>query len=172
MIKFLLVLLGVLIAPFLRAQHYYPLHPSVGDTIELIEKLDYALFPKAKNPDLDYCLIDYHQDVGEFKLLIKYQNQSDFRVLPLSKEELIEAQKNIEKINQFYRQQAVSDSIASTENKFPNKPSGKAPVIMSGPMLERAKKQARMYQRLEEDRRDREMDSRKIEPQVLPNFNR
>jgi hypothetical protein len=172
MIKFLLAFLGLVIAPFLHAQHYYPLHPSVGDTIELIEKLDYALFPKAKNPDLTYCLIDYHQDDGEFKLLVKYQNQSEFLVLPLSKDELIEAQKNIEKINQFYKQQAIRDSIAATENKFPNKPSGKAPVIMSGPMLERAKKQARMYQRLEEDRRDREMDSRKVDPQVLPNFNR
>ncbi len=172
MTKFYLALLSALITPFAHAQTYYPLHPSVGDTIELIEKLDYALFPKAKNPELIYCLIDYVEESGDFKLLVKYKIKQQYTMLPLSKNELIEAQKNIEKINQFYKQKAIRDSTQAFENQFPNKPSGKAPVLMTGPMLERAKKQARMYQRLEEDRRDREMDIRRVDPHVIPDFNR
>ncbi|MEQ8908926.1 MAG: hypothetical protein RIC95_07025 [Vicingaceae bacterium] len=146
----------------LSAQQYYPLHPSIGDTLERIEKLDYALFPKVKNPDLVYCLIDF-KDNG-YRLLAFYQGNEQPKEHSLSQKEIIEAQQIIEKINAFYRRKAKTDSLEAKKALYPNRPSGKTPTYTQGVMSERAKKEARMFIRLQEDRRRMEQQQRGIQP--------
>ena len=46
----------------LFCQNAYPLHPSVGDTLEQIEKLDYSLFPFIDNEPFDYGVIGFEGD--------------------------------------------------------------------------------------------------------------
>lgn len=147
--KFPLLLFSFLFSTSLLAQDFYPLHPSVGDTIDRIEKLDYSLFPKVSNQDFEFGLIKFIHD--EFVFVGYYQNeQIEFS---LNRNELIEAQQNIEKINAYYRRKAFDDSIKVVESINRNRPTGQTPVYVQGPMNEQAKKEARMYRRIETDRR-------------------
>jgi hypothetical protein len=148
-----------------NSQPYYPLHPSVGDTIDRIEKLDYALFPKIENPELLHCFIDFEND--QYFLLAFYQGKQEAQKIGLTQEEIVEAQQNIEKINAYYLRKRRSDSLQAIKDEYPNKPSGKAPVLMNGSLSEQAKKEARMYRRLQEDRRRMENHRRGIQPNEI-----
>ena len=89
-------LLSVLLLSFsiVSAQQSYPLHPSIGDTIDRNEKLDYSLFPAVANQDFKFAIIEFAKD--SFFLAISNSNTSVIKTKFLSKEELIEAQKTIE----------------------------------------------------------------------------
>lgn len=146
-------------------QVYYPLHPSIGDTLDRMEKLDYALFPKVKNPNLSYCLINF--EANEYQLLAFYQEKNEPIKHLLVREEIIEAQRNIEKINAFYRRKAKEDSLKPKKEVLPNRPTGRTPSYTQGTLSEKAKKEARMYIRLQEDRRRMEQHQRGIQPNQM-----
>ena len=91
------IILFFLFSLKLNAQEgVYILHPSVGDTIDRVEKLDYSIFPKTKNPNFKVAYITMKND--SFILnAVYFENYKIERFLPT--EEIIEAQKGIEKIN-------------------------------------------------------------------------
>ncbi|MCB0802252.1 MAG: hypothetical protein HND54_06600 [Bacteroidetes bacterium] len=131
------------------AQDVYPLHPSIGDTLHAIDKLDYSLFPDISNSDFQFGTISFENDT--FYLNANYINQ--FQKFALSKESIIEAQQNIEKVNAYYRLKAKEDleSTQKAENYYGDKPSGKTPVFLNEAMNDQIKKEARMFLRIQED---------------------
>jgi len=129
------------------SQDIYPLHPSIGDTLESIEKLDYSLFPKVENTGFDYAVIKFQK---ERFILYTYYN-SEENSIALSQEEIIEAQQNIEKINQYYRLKANQENQTEEDQSLSDRPSGKTPVYFNDVMNDQIKKEARMYLRLKED---------------------
>ena len=151
-------LLSVLLLSFsiVSAQQSYPLHPSIGDTIDRNEKLDYSLFPAVANQDFKFAIIEFAKD--SFFLAISNSNTSVIKTKFLSKEELIEAQKTIEKVNRYYRYQANQPADTNSYQSQLTEVKGR-PIRMDGPMTEQIKKEARMNIRLREDeRRRREFD--------------
>lgn len=130
-----------------KAQEVYPLHPSVGDTLEAIEKLDYSLFPKIDNKDFKHGLIKYEEEAFVFYAFY----EEDEKKLELSQAELIEAQQNIEKVNKYYRLKAAEANKDEQDFKKDNRPSGKTPVYFNEAMNDQIKKEARMHIRLQED---------------------
>ena len=152
-----------------NSQNTYPLHPSIGDTIDRTEKLDYSLFPFISNESFEYAHIIFLND--SFYLELKnYDNDLKFRKY-LSKNQLIDAQKSIEKVNQYYRylaKQKLDTSYyqpQSRETKLP-------PLRIDGPMTEQMKKEARMNMRLKEDaRRQKEVQQGTRQGELFIEFN-
>lgn len=155
--------LFIFISLTVLSQSSYPLHPSVGDTIEVIEKLDYSLFPFVANPNFKYGVISFEDE--KFYLNAVYNDTTSKHLL--SKEAIIEAQKNIEKINAYYRLKAENDKKKDSSSYYANRPSGKAPVLFNDAMNEQIKKEARMYIRLQEDARRLKDQEDGIQPNQL-----
>ena len=149
------IILFFLFSLKLNAQEgVYILHPSVGDTIDRVEKLDYSIFPKTKNPNFKVAYITMKND--SFILnAVYFENYKIERFLPT--EEIIEAQKGIEKINAYYRLQADSTQIKYSSSNYN---SNKIKIDMNGALGEKAKKEARMYQRIQDDQRRAKMIGR------------
>lgn len=131
------------------AQDIYPLHPTVGDTIDKFEKLDYSLFPSVGNENFDFAIIRYHN--GNYFLETKTDSLTE--KLALSKELIIEQQQNIEKINAYYRLKAADTSKTKAIYLDENRPTGKEPVYLNEQLKKQISKDARMRIRLQEDRR-------------------
>jgi hypothetical protein len=150
-----IILIFFLTSHFSAAQEgVYILHPSIGDTIDRVEKLDYSIFPKTHNPDFKEAYITMKND-SFFLNAIYFENFKKERYLP--KEEIIEAQKGIEKVNAYYRLLADSSKTNYTSTNYN---SDKMKMDMKGALGESAKKEARMYQRLQEDQRRAKMIGR------------
>ena len=137
----------------------YPLHPSIGDTIDLEEKLDYSLFPVVPNNAFAYATIHYKKE--SFVLYINegisVDPMSGLEVettieLPITQEEIIESQKNIEKVNAYYRYLATDSTEKKAESDILKNNKG-IPMKLENneKMSEQLKKQFRMDQRLKED---------------------
>lgn len=162
--KSLLLSVFVLFAVWLSAQSSYPLHPSVGDTIDRNEKLDYSLFPKVANQDFKFAIIEFEKD--SFFLAISNISSAYIKRKFLSKEELIEAQKTIEKVNRYYRYRAAQPVDTNSYRPELTEIKGR-PIRMDGPMTEQMKKEARMNIRLREDERKRREFDQGIRGQQL-----
>lgn len=151
----------------LFCQNAYPLHPSVGDTLEQIEKLDYSLFPFIDNEPFDYGVIGFE---GE-SFVLKIHTESANWKQKLSQEQIIEAQQNIEKINAYYRLKAEKEALEQKEKEearyAANRPSGKEPVIFDDARTNQMKKEARMMVRLREDRLRMQNTPGNIQPNQL-----
>ncbi len=130
-----------------KSQDAYPLHPSVGDTLDLLEKLDYSLFPFAENTDFNYGVIRFQED--HFELHSSYVGGDS--IFSLSQEQLVEAQQNIEKINAYYRLKAEEAKKPKEEVHFDGRPTGKKPVFFNESTSEQIRKEARMNMRLQDD---------------------
>ena len=98
-----------LLFPFLSfSQDVYPLHPTVGDTIDRGEKLDYSLFANSPNDSFNFSVIKY---LNSGFILIKnrafkgldgsIKGYSDSTLL--TQEQIIEEQQKIQKINAYYK---------------------------------------------------------------------
>lgn len=150
-----------LLVSFGFSQTTYPLHPSVGDTIELNEKLDYSLFDSIANENFLFAWIEFQKDnfylISTWKsdLVVPLSEATFTTKYLLSQEQIIEEQKKIEKVNTYYRYLAEE---AKKPKKAPEKSISKAPPIrLQGPMSEHMKKEVRMNNRLkDEQRRSRE----------------
>jgi len=142
-----------------QSEEFYILHPSVGDTIEKVDKLDYSLFPKIDNQSYSHGLIRFKSDSF---FLESYLTKQESKWYYLSKEEIVEAQKNIEKINDFYRRQAKEDSEEGSSSIIKRKPNSSATLNAS--MSEQMKKEARMQIRLREDQRRQDEFRKGIRP--------
>ncbi len=137
------------------SQIYYPLHPSVGDTLERLEKLDYSLFPKVSNTEFAYALIQFDNDNYHLIVTDLEGNTSNKEI---RKEDLIEAQRNIEKVNAYYKWLA-DDKVRKEKEAKLMESKRSQPIRIEGPMTEQMKKEARMNVRLREDaRRRREVE--------------
>ena len=161
--KMLLLLLSLLSCLLIKAQTY-PLHPSIGDTIDRNEKLDYSLFPSIANQYFELATISFEED--SFYLVIAFKNLDSTQKMLLSKAALIQAQQNIEKVNQYYRYKANqpkdTNSYKSSLGEHKSRP-----IRMDGPMTEQMKKEARMNIRLREDERRRREYEQGIRGQQL-----
>ncbi|MDB9964356.1 hypothetical protein OAD50_04725 [Vicingaceae bacterium] len=103
------VLFGTLILRYFvsSAQVLFPLHPSVGDTIDSVEKLDYSLFTNTDNKEFNFAIIQYIN--SNFTLV---ENRSEEQLnglltkindsITLTQEQIIKEQQKIEKINSYY----------------------------------------------------------------------
>tara|TARA_B110000503_G_scaffold140297_1_gene230760 strand:- start:3108 stop:3635 length:528 start_codon:yes stop_codon:yes gene_type:complete len=146
-----------LLFPFLSfSQDVYPLHPTVGDTIDRDEKLDYSLFANSPNDSFNFSVIKY---LNSGFILIKnrafkgldgsIKGYSDSTLL--TQEQIIEEQQKIQKINAYYKYLAEEakkpkqEDYKSLENKIP--------VRFDGPISDQMRKESRMKARLAEDER-------------------
>ena len=123
----------------------------MGDTIDKLEKLDYSLFPKIDNDAFQEARIRFENE--KFYLEVTDTANNLIKVA-VEREELIEAQQNIEKINEYYR---LAEKQKQREEEYPttSAPKKKYPIRMEGPMSEQMRKEARMHNRLKEDARRR-----------------
>lgn len=132
------------------AAQVYPLHPSVGDTLDRLEKLDYSLFPQVNNQGFNFAVIQYRDN--NFYLDVNYETKDSLQAMLLSQETIIEAQQNIEKVNAYYRYEKEAEKKKSSSNSLSS--SSKVNNLrLDGPMSEQMKKESRMNIRLEEDAR-------------------
>lgn len=150
--KSLLSIIFVLICTNASAQQHYPLHPSIGDTIDRNEKLDYSLFPTIANQDFEFATISFEKD--SFYLVISKIEDNSTQKMLLSKSDLIQAQQNIEKVNRYYRYKANQAKDTNSYQSSLGEQKSR-PIRMDGPMTEQMKKDARMNIRLREDARRR-----------------
>lgn len=143
-----LFLFFVLFALPLKSQQPVVLHPVVGDTIDLIEKLDYLLFPNVADslfnqgvltPDgHDYQLtVWYEGDISKF-----YIDSSEFDVFS----------GNVKKLSAYY-QQKTSTSVSSPAENSPliscdSIPMGLNIEWMSEQQIKKMTKESRRYNHL------------------------
>lgn len=143
-----LIVLGTKGFLFGQETPHYLLHPSVGNTIERQEKLDCSLFPFLENDDFEMAVIGY-EDQAYF-ILAKYSDIDTMSRKLLDQEQIVNAQRNIEKINAFYRRQAKAQTEESPSiNMMKQQANSKA--TLNAPMSEQIKKDIRMNQRLRDD---------------------
>lgn len=128
------------------SQETYPLHPAVGDTISLMEKIDYALFPEISNKQFAFLTITY----AESRFYLKsYDSISMLISIDTAFiEEIVEAQKNIEKINAYYSIKAEGNT--SSESVMFTKNTKQTLSPFSYNVKEKPQKEARMEVRLSE----------------------
>lgn len=155
--KCLLLFLSCLFIKAAISQDVYPLHPSVGDSIDLEEKLDYSLFPKIDNNGFEYATIQFEDDMFKLVVFVKYNDKETGLEMEttyqevLTQEEIIEEQQKIQKVNAYYRYLAEEEKKPKTNTTQPSPKS--VPIRLEGPMSEKMKKEARMSTRLKEDSR-------------------
>lgn len=156
----------LLLCPLMAvAQSLYPLHPVIGDTLEVIEKKDYSLFPKVSNKALGYCLI--YPDSNQLKLKAVYAGDS-ISTFDLDHSEIVEAQQIIEKINEYYRSKDKTTDDYSRSVVMKKESSDKAsPLLQQGEMNKKAQKDARMQLRIEADRQRIKDHERGLRPNNL-----
>lgn len=147
--KCLIILLFVPL--YSLGQTYYPLHPVIGDTLDIIEKKDYSLFPKINNTDLKFCLI--YPDSNDLRIKAYYHNDS-IASFPLEHREIVEAQQIIEKVNAYYQtKDKPSNSYPESVVKKSKSSQSTSPLLLKKQMNEKAQKEARMQLRIEADKK-------------------
>lgn len=121
------------------AQVVYTLHPSVGDTIDSLEKLDYSLFPITEINGFNFATILYlnstftlieNRSVKQTNGLLKEVNDS----IILSQEQIINEEVKIEKINTYFYN--LIDE-GKKRNKSDTLIEIKLPIRFAGPKAER-----------------------------------
>ena len=157
--RYLFTAVFLIVSTFISAQGLYPLHPSVGDTIDLNEKLDYSLFPKVENKNFVYSIIGFNNNNFQlYTLLEEIIDEETGLVLAyrdsliLKQKQIIEEQQKIQKINAYYHYLAEEAKKPTQKENFPVL-ERKIPVRFDGPIAERMKKEARMKTRLADDKR-------------------
>lgn len=144
--KIRLFVIALLISVGSKAQiAIYPLHPSIGDTLSQIEKLDYSLFPDIPNQTYDFGFITFEENNYVLNVL---QKDKDSTKIILTQSMVVEAQQNIEKVNQYYRLKATLDSTKRSSGPTLEK---KAPILFNESMNDEMRKQARMDWRMKQD---------------------
>lgn len=153
---------------FAKTQNFYPLHPSIGDTIDLNEKLDYSLFDSVPNANYKYGVIEFYNN--NFYLRVESQDNSNINLetgleienyssekLLLTQEKIISEQMKIEKVNAYFKYVAEE---AKKPKKDPRISVSKPPSLrIEGPMSDQMKKEVRITSRLkEEQRRSRDFE--------------
>lgn len=161
-LKIKLLLIAISVLGYAKAQTaVYPLHPSIGDTLSQVEKLDYSLFPEISNQTFDFAFITFEK--GNYVLNVHEKDSVNQEVI-LTQAMVVEAQQNIQKINQYYRLKATLDSSKQQSDVQLEK---KAPILFNESMNEEMRKQARMDWRLKEDARRMKEFEQGIRPNEL-----
>jgi hypothetical protein len=113
---------------FASSQVLYPLHPSIGDTIDVTEKLDYSLFTNSSNEGFKYATIQYINKNFTFIERKMITNSNGSTVLfndssVLTQQEIIIEQRKIQKVNSYYatlaKRTEQKQSIEVSEKKIP-----------------------------------------------------
>lgn len=146
-----------LLFPFFSfAQDVYPLHPTVGDTIDRDEKLDYSLFENSPNDSFNFSVIKYLNS-GFILIENKAFKRSDGSILNyndstvLTQNQIIEEQQKIQKINAYYKY--LAEEAKKPKKEEYKKLEKKIPVRFDGPISDQMRKENRMKARLVEDQR-------------------
>ena len=138
------------------AQDVYPLHPSVGDTTDRNEKLDYSLFVKSANSGFNYATINYLSD-GFVLIENRSRKQPNGLIrqytdtTELTQNQIIKEQQKIQKVNAYY--QYLAKEAEKPKVELPKKMDKKMPIRFEGPISEKMLKEDRMRARLLEDQR-------------------
>lgn len=155
--KNILLFFCILLIQNVNSQNVYPLHPSVGDTIDVTEKLDYSLFPEIENSGFQYATIQFKKNKFILEIVERdIDKETGLEIetsygQDLSQEKIIEEQQKIQKINAYYKYLAEE---ATKPKKQPTQAIQKSvPIRFEGAMSEKMKKEARMNLRLKEDSR-------------------
>lgn len=90
------------------------LHPILGDTIDLVEKRDYFLFPEVKDATYVYGILERKDSIVRF---VSYQF-SDTISVNVNQQKISEYQRNIDKLYAYYKNQSVSDSLKIKSTGF------------------------------------------------------
>lgn len=161
-LKSKLFILSILFSIIVQAQKdIYPLHPSIGDTLSLVEKLDYSLFPNISNQSYNFGYITFESD--NYVLNVHQKEKKSEKII-LTQAMVVEAQQNIEKVNQYYRLKATLDSSRQQSDVKLEK---KAPILFNENMNEEMRKKARMDWRLKEDARRMQEFEQGLRPNEL-----
>ncbi len=154
--RYLIASTLLLFSIFCLAQDVYPLHPSIGDTIDSNEKLDYSLLPNSANKGFNYATIKY---INAKFVLIESRTRkqpnglmrqyNDSTALP--QEQIIEEQQKIQKINAYYKYLAEEATKPKKEEYKPK--DKKIPIRFDTPVSKKILKEARMKTRIIEDQR-------------------
>jgi|GEM_PF-1377523 len=174
--RFLITTTLLLFSIYSSAQDIYPLHPSVGDTIDLNEKLDYSLFPKSPNRGFNFATIKF---LNSGFVLIENRSRKQPNSLirtfkdstSLPQEEIIEEQKKIQKINAFYLY--LADEAAKPKKEEYKTVEKQIPVRFDTPVSKKILKEARMKTRILLDQRRMEEFQMGLRPREMRiQFNR
>ena len=160
------IVLIIILSPIItNAQGLYPLHPMIGDTLDAIEKKDYSLFPKINNSNLNYCLI--YIDSSRFRLKAIYKGDSS-STFDLSHNEIVEAQQNIEKINEYYKNKdKPTDNYSKSVVRKRQNSKLTSPLLQQSEITKQAQKDARMHMRIEADQQRQKEHEKGLRPNNL-----
>lgn len=106
-IFFIAILFSVIISA-LSQEAVIILHPSVGDTIDKIEKTTYYLFPDVNDSIYQSGVIYTAED----SFILHFNTLSGLMTLVLDSTEILKAKNNIEKIIQYQATMAKRDTIS------------------------------------------------------------
>ncbi|MBL4707900.1 MAG: hypothetical protein JKY48_05600 [Flavobacteriales bacterium] len=155
--KYFFLFLSCLLVQFVLSQNVYPLHPSVGDTIDINEKLDYSLFSVIDNNGFQYATIGFEKNAFKLSILIiKIEEETELEIetsytLDLTQAQIIEEQQKIQKVNAYYKYLAEEAKKPKIEPS--TSPQKSLPIRFESAMSEKMKKEVRMNLRLKEDSR-------------------
>lgn len=83
------------------------LHPVLGDSIDLVEKRDYLLFPEIQDSTYIYGLLKMKDSLFRF---VSY-HKSDSISMIVNQKMITEYQRNIAKLHAYYKNQLEPDSL-------------------------------------------------------------
>jgi hypothetical protein len=143
-----LFLVIVLFALPLKSQQPVVLHPVVGDTIDLIEKLDYLLFSDVPDSLFEQGVL-VSKEQGYQLTVWNGEGISEFDV---SREEFRMLSENVEKLSAYYQQKAAKNGASAEENSplitRDSIPMGLNIEWMSEQQIKKMTKESRRYNQL------------------------
>ncbi|WP_157202514.1 hypothetical protein [Marinilabilia salmonicolor] len=132
----------------LKSQNPVVLHPVVGDTIDLIEKLDYLLFSDV--PDSLFNQGVLTPDGNDYKLTVWHEG--DISKFDIDREEFEVLSGNVKKLSAYYQQKtATADSSAVGNSPLITRdsiPIGLNIEWMSEQQIKKMTKESRRYNQL------------------------
>lgn len=143
-----LFLVFVLFALPLKSQQPVVLHPVVGDTIDLIEKLDYLLFSDVPDSLFEQGVL-VSKEQG-YQLTVR--NGEGISEFDVSREEFRMLSENVEKLSAYYQQKAAKNDASAKENSplitRDSIPMGLNIEWMSEQQIKKMTKESRRYNQL------------------------
>ena len=127
-IHYYVLLLIILFSHLTYGQKNFQLHPSVGNTIEFNEKLDYSLFTQSANGGFEFATIQYidtnfvHIETRIFSEGVRPVINSKDTII-FAQAVILQEQKKIEKINVYYfniaKQPKAKKKLEAPKKKIP-----------------------------------------------------
>jgi hypothetical protein len=145
-ISFVLLISAVSVS----AQQKVVLHEVVGDTIDLVEKIDYVLFTEIEDSLYDYGVVFKDNEL----YVLEVTHNSGITSLELCPEVFHNYAGNVEKLSAYYRQKKEKNNVLSESSPLITKdsiPLGLDIEWMSKSQKDKMTKESRRYNRLKLD---------------------